>query len=435
MPRLAIRRHLTLATLLCCLLAVVVRPGAAASGKTSAVDCAKGQTISAALVGTGPVTIVVKGTCTDNVLIVRDDVKLQADPAGGGVTGSPSKPDLSTIVIDGARRVVVDGLAINGGRNGVLGTDGAAFAVRNSTIQGSGGVGILVQGARAQIDGNTISGHPSNGVRVDGGRATITNNTIEGNGEVVNPMTRVIGGGIGLTNAASALIGLTDDGAEGGNIVRNNPSDGIAIGTGSGATLRGNQVLTNGRYGVIVARAHANLEGNNLISGNGATGLFVFEGVVFQQPRSRSLPPILDTISSNGLAGTIGFTRDGIGVFDNAVLDLRGAVVTGNAPHGINASANSTVRLRTNEASAVTTISSNAANGIVVALNATAILQTTTGNQGVLPDGVYVTNNGRYGICTTTGAFGPNGTLGYLSIQDPSTITGNVLGQVNPGSC
>jgi hypothetical protein len=405
------------------------------ASKSAVVDCAKGQTIAEVLAGTGPLSVVVKGTCAENVLLTRDDVVLQADVSGGAIAGSPSQPNVSTITIDGARRVVVIGLTITGGRNGIEGREGAGFAVINSTIQSSGRAGILVQGSSAQIDGNTIRSHPLNGVRVDGGRATITNNTIELNGEMIHP-TVVNGGGITVVNAGSALIGLTDNGDERGNLVQNNPGDGVSVSTGSGATFRGNRLLTNGRYGLLVTRAHASLEGNNLIDGNGGTGLFVIAAAVFQAPRSGALPALVDTISNNALAGTTGLTRDGIGVFDNSVVDLRGAVVSGNAFAGINVSTNSTVRLRTSEASAVTTITGNVGNGISVAFNSTATLQTTTGNPPfTLPDKVYVTSNGRYGVCTSTGAFGPNGVLGFLSIQDPSSISGNALGQVNAGSC
>jgi hypothetical protein len=53
-----------------------------------------------------PTTIVVKGTCTENVTVRKDDLTLLAHEDGGTVAGS--------IDVIGAQRVTIDGLNITG---------------------------------------------------------------------------------------------------------------------------------------------------------------------------------------------------------------------------------------------------------------------------------------------------------------------------------
>ncbi|HSD51422.1 MAG TPA: hypothetical protein VLG48_08440, partial [Candidatus Methylomirabilis sp.] len=108
--------------------------------KTVEVDCTKGKTIAKALERGNedkPLVVVVQGICSENVVIDRDDVTLQGNSSGDGVTGLD--PTKDTILIDGARRVVLERLTVTGGKNGIVGRRGASFSVLNSTIQDSTG--------------------------------------------------------------------------------------------------------------------------------------------------------------------------------------------------------------------------------------------------------------------------------------------------------
>jgi hypothetical protein len=397
-------------------------------GRTFVVDCGRGDRIAPKLTAARTV-VIIKGTCVENLIIPVDDVVLRSDPAGGEIAASSSQID--TVLIDSARRVMITGLRITGGRNGIVATGGAMVSVVNAAVSGSQRDGIVIHGASAEITGNSVQDHPVSGVLVDGGTATITNNTIERNGDA-SDHNFVVGGGIVVTNAGSARIGLTQDGSAGGNVIQNNRSDGVRIDSGAGATLRSSAMLSNTRYGLVVARAHATLVGGNVIQGNGATGLFLLGAVLLQIPGHINLPIVADVISNNALSPNPGFTKDGIVAGDNSVIDLRGALVSGNFPNGIMVSNNSAARLRSSFSSVTTTITGNTANGIAVFFNSTASFQTATGNPGAPTGGpVVVTSNGRYGVCGN--ALGVAG--GYLSIQNPATITDNAVGQINTTGC
>lgn len=108
-----------------CSVAATLAP-ATAGADNRIVDCAGGRRLAAALrLPSGrQLTVTVRGTCNESVTITRDDVTLrdESPAAGSGVNG--------TIVIDGARRVVVENLTISGPGIGIQGIHGAAFMVR-----------------------------------------------------------------------------------------------------------------------------------------------------------------------------------------------------------------------------------------------------------------------------------------------------------------
>ncbi len=94
-----------------------------------------------------PTTIFIEGTCTENVTITKDDVTLRG--GSGTVIGQ--------ITIDGAQRVVIDGLRVTGPGDGVLVMRQAAATLRYSTFEGNDESGIEVaQEAFALIEHNTI---------------------------------------------------------------------------------------------------------------------------------------------------------------------------------------------------------------------------------------------------------------------------------------
>jgi hypothetical protein len=180
--------------------------------KSVVVDCTVGS-ISDALAGAPPggrLIITVEGNCAEDVTITRDDVTLQG---GSGVVDGQ-------ITIDGAQRVVIDGLTVTGVRGGIEAVRNAAVTVQNSAIEHNDSTGIAVrQGAFALIDGNTIS---SNGecevVATDSGNVRMLNNTIVSNqpdagtcgavGAYRNSMIRMRGGN---TVTQEALSGLALD--------------------------------------------------------------------------------------------------------------------------------------------------------------------------------------------------------------------------------
>ncbi len=72
---------------------------AAPPDKTTVVNCSKG-TITSALTGTGPVTLVLQGTCTENVIITRDDVTLSTAGVTAATVVVAADPGLPAILVD-----------------------------------------------------------------------------------------------------------------------------------------------------------------------------------------------------------------------------------------------------------------------------------------------------------------------------------------------
>lgn len=246
--------------------------------KTESVNCGVGESIGMALGrggGRHPLVVVIQGTCTENVTITRDDVTLQGDTATGGAI-TAANPALDTILINGARRIVIEGLTVTGGRNSIAGGRGAAFTVQNSTIQDSAGAptsngnGVKVhQTSQAVIHNNVIENHPNTGITVEASNATITANTIRRNqGQ----------GGILVFNSGSARIGLTDADTPAGNLIEQHPLDGVQVTNSSSAILYGNTIQGNGfgadGEGIFARDSTLRLVGGNVIKSN-TIGIFV----------------------------------------------------------------------------------------------------------------------------------------------------------------
>ena len=166
------------------------------------VDCTlpEPQSIQDALAGVDPdpgetLIITVRGTCTEDVTIVSDDITLRGETPSDGISGGG-------ITVRGAQRVVIDNLTVSGAPNhGVLADSGASVTVSDSTITNNSISGIAVRlGATAQINGNTISGNGEYAiVVVEEGSARLRSNTIT---------TTYIPGAIGVfRNAALRLNG------------------------------------------------------------------------------------------------------------------------------------------------------------------------------------------------------------------------------------
>ena len=300
--------------------------------KTVCVHCAKGKTIAKALKQGDkrkPLIIIVKGICNENVPIQRDDVTLQGDTRiGGGVNGVT--PNASTIVIDGAGRLVIDNLTVSGDGAGVLGVNGASFSIQNSIIENNKRSGVaVVLGSTGIIEGSTIQNSGGNGVFIEDSTATIIDNAIKLNGS----------SGIRVTGTGHARIGLTILGEGKGNTIEENGADGIAVFNSANAYIFGNTIQENYRYGIGVGNASsARLVGNNTIQGNDSHGVGVFRGgMLFQGKGDFPITPNHDMIQNNKASGIVGF--------NNASLDIQDATISNNDRHGIVLKFHSTLRI------------------------------------------------------------------------------------------
>jgi hypothetical protein len=119
------------------------------------VNCDRGEEIARALARAEPGdTIRVTGTCVERVSIKTDRITLDGQGAAtldGG--GGPMAEFDGVVTIDGASGVTIQGFTVqNGPGEGILGTHGAAFSMRNTTVQDNGGNGVAVaEGSTAEL--------------------------------------------------------------------------------------------------------------------------------------------------------------------------------------------------------------------------------------------------------------------------------------------
>src|SRR4029453_4138978 len=119
------------------------------------VNCDHGQNLAEALARAHPGdTIRVTGTCVERVTIKTDQITLDGQGAAtldGG--GGPTSEFDGVVTIDGDSGVTIQGFTVqNGPGEGILGTHGAAFSVRNTTVQDNGFTGVAVgQGSTAEL--------------------------------------------------------------------------------------------------------------------------------------------------------------------------------------------------------------------------------------------------------------------------------------------
>jgi len=390
-----------------CVIALVASPAALAShsdkNKTISVNCDSGRQLGEALDRRDDadrgLTVVVTGTCTENVTIERDDVVLRADPSGATI----SAPDASrpAIRVDGARRVALEGLVVQGGRDGVLFTDAATGTLRVVTVRNAAHDGVSIErGSNVAVDASLFESNGRAGMSVDASHATITGSTSRYNSYY----------GVFLLMGASAVLGAHNDAGDVccGNTIVNNRSDGVLVTQESVADLFGNDIENNGaavnRFGVLASTGGTVwLRGGNVISHNGGAagggGAYVRGGILRAGGGDVPLNPPTNDITAN---------RSGILTGESAFVELKDANVSGNSFTGILLDHGTRARLEAN------TISSNGGHGLFVSRNSSA---------SFLGAGNTVSGNGAFGLYCADGESSFSGnTIG---------VAGNGAGNVN----
>src|SRR5262245_16317088 len=380
--------------------------------KTVYVDCANGESIVKALTlgdERKPMLIDGKGTCNESVIVRRNDVTLQGDPAAGGGVAGPD-PSVDTIVVTG-NRVTIDGLTITGGRNGITGNGAAGLTVRNTVVQASGRTGVLYTfGASGLIDACTIQLNPRDGVAIEAAQATIVNSIVTQNSRV----------GVIVTNGASARIGVDNRNAAAGNTISMNGSNGIHVTIGGSAFIAMNQITGNGtdpagalgRVGVNIISATADIIGGNTISGNAGQGVFARGASVLIGD------PNFDFSSLNMITGNGNINAPGgvLGFLGSSVL-IRNAVITGNKGFGLGLQLKSEAQLFSS------TIQNNVAVGPIPG----------DGIRLIFGSGLFISQPST--TVSGNAGFGLQCTDGESSVVNTGLlISGNVLGNIS-GSC
>lgn len=136
------------ASLITALLTFSTSTLANAASAVKEVNCSAGKNITEVLskAESGD-TIQITGTCTERLAITTDRLTLDGQGSatlnGGGSTGGSFA---GVIEIQGARGVVIKGLTVQNGPNGIAASGGAAFYVRDSVFQNHAGSGMLIIG-------------------------------------------------------------------------------------------------------------------------------------------------------------------------------------------------------------------------------------------------------------------------------------------------
>ena len=352
------------------------------------VGCASGESIGRALsrptVVDRRMVVVVSGTCTENVVIERDEVTLQGEPGAGVVAADPALPTISLL---GARRIVITSLAVSGGSDGISANRGSGLDVSACTLQGNSRFGLVVSyNGTATLDNCTIQNNGNHGaVAANGAQLVVTNSTVQNNagnglvgtrnshlrvgqdangGSTPGPVTIRSNGqnGVGITDSAAAIVI--------GGVIENNAGNGVAVGGSSSAmigigsfnvtapvTIRGNNsngvnidqgsrglvqdcsVENNGRTGVRIHGAAGTVIGSH-IHGNGQYGVASLNGSSALIGLADNNTPSGNLIENNFLEGVHVVGASSAWMFGNTI---QGNSLT-NGRYGVLAVENSALR-------------------------------------------------------------------------------------------
>lgn len=282
--------------------AAAVSACGAASAATVTVNCAKGQTIAAALAANSPanggLTLLVSGTCTEDVNIDRfSGVRIQGSPSA---TLKPVKA--TDTVVTANSRLILQNVAIAGGATGVAVGPHAYVTIANSEITGPG-IGVNVwDNSSLDLNDATIATTGSYGIQ-SGLGSTIAVHADSGDvTEITGAQIGILcnSGNLNLTTAGSGKIliqknkrrGVTDQGC---GLFTYNPSGTISLsanGTasdGAGVELHGGTAILNSveilntvGFAAINAALNAGLQLNNVTMTGNVAGIVASQGAVVQ---------------------------------------------------------------------------------------------------------------------------------------------------------
>jgi len=179
------------------------------------VNCDRGEEIARALARAEPGdTIRVTGTCVERVSIKTDRITLDGQGAAtldGG--GGPAAEFDGVVTIDGASGVTIQGFTVqNGPGEGILGTHGAAFSVRNTTVQDNGSTGVVVaEGSTAELTDCSILRNDA-GIDVFTQSSAVLKGSIRTNDNLTNGATV---NGTSIIEIRGAQVEASRNGGEG----------------------------------------------------------------------------------------------------------------------------------------------------------------------------------------------------------------------------
>jgi hypothetical protein len=257
-------------------------------------------------------TIKISGTCSELVTISKDGLTLDGQGTaildGGGGFTVPAAVGFSegVITINGARGVVIKGLTVQNGPDGISGNLGANFTVQNVTARRNADDGIQVnQNSSATLIDCTAEDNGDDGINVFASSSATFHGTIVSIGN----------GDDGINIAATSSVFLAE-------------ATVMANGNGFSATF--GSETSDGLFagaGIAAEAAHLSVGGNSSITtnGNADDGMQLLRGSSLSGAGVPERGPI--TITSEG-NGTLSPSGDGILVFSSSSFNASGTLVT-----------------------------------------------------------------------------------------------------------
>ena len=151
---------------------VVVSFAVSASAVSPAVkvDCNKGGSIGTTLAhlaqigSTRGITIVVNGTCKENITISGFDHLVLKSIAQGTTLQDASNGSNTVVAVWSSNDVTLQGFTINGGATGIWCGGGSVCKLYSNTIQQSAGAGASVAASNLYLTGNNVLNNAGFGV-------------------------------------------------------------------------------------------------------------------------------------------------------------------------------------------------------------------------------------------------------------------------------
>jgi hypothetical protein len=310
------------------------------------VDCSRGQSLQSALKLASPgSTIVVKGSCVGPFTITTDGLQLN-----GQATATLNGSGQDVITINGAHGVVLTGLTITHGGNGVV-LNAAQATLMNDVVGQNAVTGILSQSnSSVTVSGGSTSQNDLDGIDVEASSSLTVTGTYTSTGNVVFGIDINNGSSITLTTATLSVSG---------NAL------GVQLGTNASGFMDGSSTLNSSNNVTVgftmVSGAHmVDFGGIIVASGNGINGISLdskagldldaasqvqasnntADGVHLEQ---LSVMTIFNVPQFSGVSGTTTLTAqgnkgDGINELTNSEIlvdNFAALQVTGNASAGI----------------------------------------------------------------------------------------------------
>jgi len=258
---------------------------AAATPGVKQVHCGvSGHTIGKALTKAEPGdTFLISGFCPEKVTITTDRITLDGQGTaildGGG--GAPTQFN-AVILIDGVQGVVIKGFTIqNSTGEGILGLRGAAFDVRQTTVQDNAGSGILVGDHSAANLTDCVMRRNSLGLDVFNASSVVLKGVITANNNTVFGGINVFGQSVIEIRGATVHV---NDNASFGLVVGGSQLVIFAFTESQPSTLT---AKSNGASGIVVLTGSLEVyppqlpdNGTATITSanNGADGIALFNG-------------------------------------------------------------------------------------------------------------------------------------------------------------